>query len=113
MVILITKHDKLKAPTMTPSKDTSDYFESLNIPCIVKSDRLKRKHSELKPFHGQRFIVMDEPEGNGNDQVVLSIIQEMKNPYVFIKDINQQRPCKWLTSSFLGIQDCGICWNRT
>ena len=82
VVILITKHDKLKAPSMTPSKDTSDYFESLNIPCIVKSDRLKRKHSELKPFHGQRFIVMDEPEGNGNDQVVLSIIQEMKNPYV-------------------------------
>ena len=66
---------------MTPSKDTSDYFESLNIPCIVKSDRLKRKHSELKPFHGQRYIVMDEPEGNVNDQVVFTIIHEMKKSF--------------------------------
>ena len=88
MVILITKHDKLKAPTMTPSKDTSDYFESLNIPCIVKSDRLKRKHSELKPFHGQRFIVMDEPEGNGNDQVVFTIMPEIKNYFcIFLRII--------------------------
>ena len=81
---------------MTPSKDTSDYFESLNIPCIVKSDRLKRKHSELKPFHGQRFVVMDEPEGNGNDQVVFTIMPEIKNYFNIFLNIKDNYLAKSL-----------------
>ena len=76
VVVLLTKHDKMKAPSMTPSKYTSDYFDGLNIPCIVKSDKLRRKHSELKPFHGQRFFVMDEPAEDENKKVNMITVFE-------------------------------------
>ena len=75
----------MKAPSMTPSKYTSDYFDGLNIPCIVKSDRLRRKYSELKPFHGQRYFVMDEPADDENRQVCSEVSRDKVRNIMIIK----------------------------
>ena len=68
-MILIKEHSKREAPSMTPSKYTADYFDSMNVSCIVTSNSLQGKHHNLKPCYGQRFFVMDEPAGNRNERV--------------------------------------------
>ena len=54
---------------MTPSKYTADYFDGMNISCIVTSDNIQRKRHGLKPCYGQRFFVMDEPATSGRELV--------------------------------------------
>ena len=70
VVIIIRKHDKRDAPSMTPSKETIDYFKDINIECVATEPiDSKSKTTEVKYFHDQRFCIMDEPTNSNIDKV--------------------------------------------
>ena len=69
-MIIIRKHDKREAPSMTPSKDTIDYFKDINIVCVATEPiDSKKQYPEAKYCHDQRFCVMDEPTISDLDKV--------------------------------------------
>ena len=69
-MIIIRKHDKRDAPSMTPSKETIEYFKDINIVCVATtSDEVQKQNSGAKYFHDQRFCVMDEPTYNDVSKV--------------------------------------------
>ena len=69
-MIIIRKHDKRDAPSMTPSKETIDYFKDINIECVATEPiDSKSQTTEVKYFHDQRFCIMDEPTTSNIDKV--------------------------------------------
>ena len=70
IVIIIRKHDKREAPSMTPSKETVDYFKDINILCVATTaSDSKNRNYEVNYCHDQRFCVMDEPTYNDVSKV--------------------------------------------
>ena len=70
-MIIIQKHDKRDAPSMTPSKETIEYFKDINIVCVATtSHEVKNQNPGAKYFHDQRFCVMDEPTYNDVSKVL-------------------------------------------
>ena len=69
-MIIIRKHDKRDAPSMTPSKETIDYFKDINIECVATEPTdSKSQTNEVKYFHDQRFCIMDEPTNSNTIKV--------------------------------------------
>ena len=69
-MIIIRKHDKREAPSMTPSKETIEYFKDINIVCVATTPSDSKKQSpEVSYCHDQRFCLMDEPISNDVEKV--------------------------------------------
>ena len=61
---------------MTPSKETTNYFLSKNIPCVatLKDSFQENGTHEHRHSHDQRFIVMDEPIPRENKTVSFKLL---------------------------------------
>ena len=89
-MIIIRKHDKREAPSMTPSKETIEYFKDINILCVATTPSdSNNKSPEVSYCHDQRFCLMDEPISNDAEKVGIKQVCSLVSCELFVGNLKQ------------------------